>query len=195
MTAAADPKAVGAGRPGEFHDVPPPIRSSVPGVIKVSGLSFSDRVAAADPNNVQEVAASQLEISNSYYRSVLDQAKSSFRMAIIGAGIGVAFFLAAVLIAIWRNNAGAASLSAVAGGIVECVAGLNFWLYGRTAKQLDAFHRRIERTQGILLGNSISSGISQPERDRVRARIIEAAISGEAFIAASTDTPVEGNSS
>jgi hypothetical protein len=42
-----------------------------------------------------------------------------------------------------REQADAAVISAISGGISQAIAALNFWLYGRTAQQLDAFHVRL----------------------------------------------------
>jgi Cyanobacterial TRADD-N associated 2-Transmembrane domain len=129
-------------------------------------------VAQADPSNVQEVAASQLEISNSYYESVLHQAKQSFRSAIVAGGIGFAFFLAAVAFVIAREQADAAVISAISGGIAQAIAALNFWLYGKTAQQLDAFHVRLEQTQRFLLANSVCQGLADSERNAAREKLV-----------------------
>ena len=110
-----------------------------------------DSVARADPSNIQEVAASQLEISNNYYKSVLRQAQQSFRSAIVAAGVGLAFFIAALGIGLAQQRLDVAIISAVSGGIVEVISGLNFWLFGRTATQLDLFHVRLEQTQRFVL--------------------------------------------
>ena len=45
-------------------------------------------VAKANPSNIQEVAASQLAIINSYYESGLQQSQQSFKWALIWGGIG-----------------------------------------------------------------------------------------------------------
>ena len=129
-------------------------------------------VAKADPSNIQEVAASQLDISNSYYQSVLDQARQSFRSAIIAGAIGFAFFLAAVAFVLAQDEPDAAIISAISGGIAQAIAGLNFWLYGRTAQQLDAFHIRLEQTQRFLLANSVCENLESAERDAARANLV-----------------------
>jgi hypothetical protein len=40
------------------------------------------------------------------------------------------------------------------------ISGLNFWLYGRTADQLNSFHIRLEQTQKFLLANIISTKLT-----------------------------------
>jgi hypothetical protein len=131
-----------------------------------------ESVAAADPRNVQEVAASQLGFSNKYYESVLHQARLSFWCAIVAAAVGLAFFVAAVAFVLARNDIDAAVISAISGGIVQAVAGLNFWLYGRTAQQLDTFHLRLEQTQRFLIANSLCENLTAEHRDSARIDLI-----------------------
>ena len=132
-------------------------------VREIPSIDF-EQVAKADPDNIQEVAASQLNLSSRYYESVLLQARQSFRVALVSAAVGSAFFLAAVVIAIVEKNLNAATISSIGGAIVETISGLNFWLYGRTASQLDVFHIRLEQTQRYLLAFSMSRSL--PEKDR-----------------------------
>jgi hypothetical protein len=47
-----------------------------------------ERVAEANPKNIQEVAAAQAEIINSYYLNGLEQSKKSFFWSLIWGGIG-----------------------------------------------------------------------------------------------------------
>jgi hypothetical protein len=138
-------------------------------------------VARADPGNIQQVAASQLAITNSYYQRVLKQARQSFVAAVVAASGGSLFFVAAVSVGVSHKNFNAAILSALAGLIVEVISGLNFWLYGHASSQLDAFHLRLERTQHFLLANSVCESLSTPERDRIRGLLVEQ------IIAAPTD--------
>src|SRR5918998_609979 len=52
-----------------------------------------DRVAKADPKDVQEVAASQLQLMAGYHRFVVSQSSRCFFWALVGAGVGLGFFL------------------------------------------------------------------------------------------------------
>ncbi len=135
-----------------------------------------ESVARADPENIQEVAASQLALSNDYYESVLLQARRSFLAAIISAGVGLVFFVGAVVFSIVSKTLDAAVVSSLAGGIVEVIAGLNFWLYGKTALQLDAFHVRLEKTQRYLLANSVSANLPSDARSQVIADLVRAMV-------------------
>jgi hypothetical protein len=130
-------------------------------------------LATADAANTQEVAASQLQISNSYYQSVLSQARRSFTAALISAGVGFLFFLGAVIVALNSQAPSAAVISTLSGAIVEVIAGLNFWLYARTASQLETFHVRLDQTQRFLLANSVATNLSNDEqKDRSVAALV-----------------------
>ena len=115
----------------------------------VGGLaSFSlNRVAEANPEDIQSVGASNLCLLESFYTCVRNQSDESFRWALVAAGVGCAFFLFAVasLISfpIWFPDKDVSKItivSLISGSIVEVIAGLNFYLYGRTSAQLASFH-------------------------------------------------------
>ena len=130
-------------------------------------------VSNTDPENVQQVAASQLALSTSYYENVLTQARRSFIAAIISATVGLIFFIAAVSIFLIHNDLRAGTVSAISGGIVEVISGLNFWLYGRTASQLNSFHIRLDQTQKFLLANSISTKLTGEAHDAALTDLIK----------------------
>jgi hypothetical protein len=121
-------------------------------------------VAEANPSNIQEVSASALKISNSYYENVLDQAKRSFSAAIASAAFGLALFVVAVVIALLNRSIDAAIISATGGTVVEVISGLNFWLYSKTSTQLESFHRRLDQMQRYLVSNSVCMRMGDPAR-------------------------------
>jgi hypothetical protein len=148
----------------------------IPSVPIVHSFTVSQRaienVAQADPGNIQQVAASQLEITNRYYQSVLVQAQQSFRSALAAAGIGLTFFLAAIAFLLVGRQDDVSVISMLSGALVEVIAGINFWLYGRTTKQLDAYHARLERTQRFLLANSMAENLDDQTKQRARAELV-----------------------
>lgn len=142
--------------------------------------SAIERLATSEPGNISKLAASQLELSNNYYESVLKQARRSFLAAVVAATAGVALFLIGVAILEFRPHGGnAATLSAVGGGMVETVAGLNFWLFGKAAAQLDAFHLRLDRIQTFLLANSVCENIGDDTQSSVRADLVRMMAGGK----------------
>src|SRR5215471_6527825 len=104
-------------------------------------------VASLDPAKIQEVAASQVVISDVYYKNVLQHAQRLFRWALIAAGTGLIFFLVAVALLLFRESVNGALISLTSGVVLEAIAVLNFCLYGRAFNQLRAFHERLDRTQ------------------------------------------------
>jgi hypothetical protein len=130
-------------------------------------------LSKADPSNIQEVAAAQFALSNLYYENVLAQARRSFNAAVIASAIGLFFFLAAVAFAVSTNRLATSVISVIGGGIVEVIGGLNFWLYARTAIQLNSFHLRLERMQRFLLANSVSSSLEGDRRELALADLIK----------------------
>ncbi|MDN3356830.1 hypothetical protein [Actinomadura sp. DC4] len=165
MTAASNPEPYAAvSGSGVIHNV------------FMSGAI--EGVAKADPENIQQVAASQLALSNSYYQSALSQASRSFMAAIVSAGVGLLFFVSSVVFAMVSRNVSAAYISALAGGIVEVISGLNFWLFGRTASQLDTFHVRLEKMQRYLLANSVCTSLPEENRAQVIADLVKSMVDG-----------------
>jgi uncharacterized membrane protein len=131
-----------------------------------------DEIARSRPAEIQEVAASQIKLLTSFYNTVLEQARRSFRWAIIGVGVGLLFFLSAIAFLLSSQPENVATMSAVAGGLVEVIAGINFVLYAKTTAQLATFHERLERTQRFLLANSLVESLDGEPKTSTRARLV-----------------------
>jgi hypothetical protein len=130
-------------------------------------------VAGLDTAKIQEVAATQVVISEMYYKNVLQHAQRLFRWALIAAGAGLIFFLVAVALLIVQQSVNGALISLMSGGVLEALAVLNFCLYERVFTQLRGIHERLDRTQQYLLANSIcenlQGGVKQAtQRELVR---------------------------
>jgi hypothetical protein len=125
------------------------------------------RIGAADPANVQLIAASQLELLAGYHQIALAQSRRIFFWALVGSGVGLIFFVAAVAFAL---PTGIAFLS---GATVEIVAGIVFVLYGKATAQLSSFHSRLEVLQRYLLANSLCEALDGDDRNKARAALIQ----------------------
>jgi hypothetical protein len=112
-------------------------------------------VAKADPNNIQEVAASQLSIINSYYQSGLQQSQQSFKWSLIWGGIGLGFLIGAISFLLLRQPTEVAIASGIGGAFVELFAGTYLYPYKHASDQLAAFRISLESTQRLLLANSM----------------------------------------
>jgi hypothetical protein len=129
-------------------------------------------VANLDPAKIQEVAASQVVISDMYYKNVLQHSKRLFRWALIAAGTGLIFFLVAVALLLFRESINGALICLASGGVMQAVAMLNFYLYGRGFSQLRDFHERLDRTQQYLLANSICENLKGDVKQATQIELI-----------------------
>ncbi|XIA66807.1 hypothetical protein ACFIOY_13430 [Bradyrhizobium sp. TZ2] len=125
------------------------------------------RIGAADPANVQLIAASQLELLAGYHQIALAQSRRIFFWALVGSGVGLIFFVAAALSAL------PAGIAFFSGATVEIVAGIVFVLYGKATAQLSSFHSRLEVLQRYLLANSICEALDGDDRNKARAALIQ----------------------
>jgi len=133
-------------------------------------------VASLDPAKIQEVAASQLVIIDGYYKGVLQEAQQLFRWALIAAGGGLVFLLAAVSLFVAQQPASISLMSLIGGGMVEGIAVLIFLLYGRAFRELEKFHARLDRTQQYLLANSVCEKLDVQLRQTAQAKLAQAII-------------------
>jgi hypothetical protein len=108
-----------------------------------------------------------------YHQIALAQSRRSFFWAIIGAGVGLLFFLSAVAFALLTSATANALIPLLSGAIVEVVAGVVFFLYGRTTDQLSRFHSRLETLQRYLLANSICESLEGEDRAKARVSLIQ----------------------
>ncbi len=141
-------------------------------------------VAKADPNNIQEVAASQLAIVNSYYQSGLQQSQRSFHWSLIWGGIGFGFLIVAVLVLLFQQSLRVAVASGVGGVLVEVFAGTYLYLYKHASDQLAQCRSSLDNTQWLLLANSMCEQLEGEVKQTARAELVKligtAATSGQA---------------
>ena len=153
-------------------------------ILSTSGLSLTERsyfielnsslkrISNADPSNVQEGVASQLELMTIYHNLVLRQARRSFDWALISAGVGLLFFLLAVGFVLYNESQNASIISVICGSLIELISAINFYLYSKTSTQLADFQNRLDKTQSFLLANSICEGLENEHKQQVRAELV-----------------------
>lgn len=143
------------------------------GDIQISNVTqVIARLATADPSKVQEIAASQIELLIRYYDIVLVQARQSFLWALIAAGVGLGFFLAAVTFLLWQQSQQVAVISLISGARIEVISGINFYLYGKAADRMSDFQNRLNTTQRFLLANSVCEGLEGEAKQQARAALV-----------------------
>lgn len=125
-----------------------------------------------DADSVRDVAASQIELLSRFYGMSLDQADRSFFWALIASIIGFVLFIVAIGLAFTRYS-DAVMVSALAGAMVQFIAGVNFFLYSKTLSLLSLFQSRLEATQRFLLANSLCESLENERvREYTRSRLI-----------------------
>lgn len=131
-----------------------------------------EQVAQADSTNIQEVAASQLAISNSYYMSGLQQSKQSFFWSLIFAGIGIAFFCSASAVILFRQPTELAYVATIGGVVLELLSGTCFFLYRRATDQLAAFRTSLNNMEIFLLANSMCESLQGDAKVSTKTEVI-----------------------
>ncbi|MGF1522210.1 MAG: hypothetical protein ACFBSF_07835 [Leptolyngbyaceae cyanobacterium] len=135
-----------------------------------------ERLSKASPSDVQQIAASQIGLLGSYNQEVLNQAKKSFFWALVAAGVGLFFFLSALVSVVFpRENrkTEVALVSVIGGALIEVISAINFYLYGKTASQMADFQERLDRTQRFLLANSICEGLEGDAKQKARSELVQ----------------------
>jgi hypothetical protein len=150
-----------------------------------------DRLAKADPRDVQEVAASQLQLMIACHRIDLTQARRCFFWALVAAGAGLLLFVLAALSGIVGGSAAAAFALVLSGFGMEAVAALLFSLYGRSAAESRDFHVRLETVQRHIIANSICEGLHGDKKEQTRAELARkiANIHTASFLTAPPQSP------
>ena len=141
--------------------------------------------AAAQPQ-VGKMVAKHEELILHYYKDVLTQAKQSFDSAKSVARIGFWVLIGTVVYVLvtdvlaHTNKLGfsmsghektVSVIGIVSGALIEFVAGVNFWLYSRVAKQFAAFHICLERTHRYLLAYTIADQVAN-QKDEIFGKLV-----------------------
>jgi hypothetical protein len=123
--------------------------------------------------SVQEIAASQLNILNEYYNNVLSQSQRSFFFALLAAGIGLLFIIAAASFVLLNQLEQLALITGLGAALSAFVSGVNFYLYKESSSQLWDFHSRLEMTQRSLLADGLCNTIVDAnKKDETRCALI-----------------------
>ena len=102
-----------------------------------------------------------------YYGNVSGQADASFKSAKKAAWAGFGLLMLTILYVMVMDSKrisvtggiGVGSVGLIGSALVEAIAGLQFWLYGRATKQFGAFHICLERTNRYLIAYQMAQQI------------------------------------
>ncbi len=133
-----------------------------------------DRLSKAKPEDVQEIATASMSLLNAYHNEALGQSRKSFNLARVLVAVGLGFFLFAVAVLLFTSIQEITLVGVVGGAISELVAGIVFYLYGKSSEQLAESQSQLDRTQRFLLANSVCSAIEGEGRDQTRAELVRA---------------------
>jgi len=135
-------------------------------------LDDCERLARAQPSDIQEIAALLQEMILRYYSDVRAQAQQSFWAALGVAMAGIGFFVWAIWHQMTSPSGDQLALKLVAGALIQAISGTMFVLYGRATRQFGAFHACLERTNRFLLANTICEALAPSIRDEVRKQLV-----------------------
>ncbi|MFZ1387486.1 MAG: hypothetical protein WBP46_12940 [Thiolinea sp.] len=169
-----EPNETNNPRAGYFDNLVNVRQSSVAGATEKALKHLSD----APKDDVTAIASSQIELLARFYDLSLSQAGRSFRWALIASMVGLVFFVLAIVFMVWRESGQLATITMIGGALIEFIAGVNFYLYGKTLSQLSLFQGRLEVTQRFLLANSLCESLGEAWRDPTRARLINQLTTG-----------------
>src|SRR5262245_46429608 len=88
-----------------------------------------DKAGQLDGSGIHKVISPYLKMGIEYYQDGRLQADRSFRWALIASGVGTVFFFVALVLMMEAGSTSKSTISLIAGGIIEVISGLNFYLY------------------------------------------------------------------
>lgn len=110
--------------------------------------------------------------STEYYIISKRQANKSFILAIISCVLGVFIYMCGFLIVAFLDK-NITILTTISGTVVELIAGLSFWMYSKSLKQLNEYHRRLSSTEKYLTSIQMADKLESSEREKMYRWIIE----------------------
>jgi len=129
------------------------------------------------PKDVLSLMRRNVAELREYYTINKQQARNAFSAAIFVCFLGFVLFGAGVVLSyVFPSTQGAVEYSTIGGAIVEVIAGLFFWLYSKSIKQINLFHRSLQETQRFLTAIQLVEKISENGRDTAYAYIIQSVV-------------------
>ncbi len=136
-----------------------------------------EKIAQADPSSLATIVSPNLEMANSYYLNTLNQSRQSFSWALVGEGVVIAFFIAAVILFTLRLPGNASYLAplitALAGGVVQIATGVLFKFYSSASDQTAASHNRLDRIQRFFIANSACESLEGENKSTTQTALIK----------------------
>ena len=137
---------------------------------------------------IGDIVAKHEEMILHYYGDVQKQAMESFDSAKKVSKIGFCVLIATLAYTLVfdalahfnmayfttspKNSLTVGGIGVVSGLLIEFIAGVNFWLYGRAMKQFNAFHICLERTHRYLIAYKIAENIENNRKDETLEKLV-----------------------
>jgi hypothetical protein len=153
-----------------------------------SKLETCDALEKALCGDLAETVAAHERMILKYYGDVHLQATKSFdsakRVSQVGFGVLIATLLYTLVFDALAhfnmpgmkvdtsNLLTVGGIGVISGVLIEFIAGINFWLYGRAARQFNAFHICLERTHRYLIAYKMIEKISDQKRDETLEKVV-----------------------
>ena len=110
--------------------------------------------------------------STEYYIISKRQANKSFILATVSCVLGVFIYICGFLIVAFLDK-NITILTTISGTVVELIAGLSFWMYNKSLKQLNEYHRRLSSTEKYLTAIQMADKLKSSEKNWMYRFIIE----------------------
>jgi hypothetical protein len=137
-------------------------------------FSECDKIATQNIGSTQSTASILQKLSLIYYLDVRMQALLSFGSALGAAVVGMAFFFYAGWLSMSAHGASqSVNISLWAGALTQFISAVSFFLYFKAARQFATFHVCLERMNRYLLANTISDGLDDETKSKVRGALVE----------------------
>lgn len=110
--------------------------------------------------------------STEYYVISKRQANKSFTLAIISCFLGVIIYICGFLIVAILDK-DITIFTTISGTVVELIAGLSFWVYNKSIKQLSEYHKRLNSTEKYLTSIQIADKMSESSKEEMYKWLIQ----------------------
>lgn len=107
-----------------------------------------------------------------YYVINKQQARNSYSASLIMCFLGFILFSSGVAYSVYDPTNNIIQYSTFGGVIIELIAGLFFWLYSKSIKQINLFHSSLQNTEKFLTAIQLVEKISEGKRDEAYINII-----------------------
>jgi hypothetical protein len=146
-----------------------------------------DQLENALAGNLAKTVSAHERMILQYYQDVQQQATQSFEAAKMVAWVGFGVLIVTLVYvlvfdalahlnmlqdtSVPKNLLTVGGIGVVSGVLIEFIAGVNFWLYGRASKQFGAFHICLERTHRYLIAYKICEEMTD-KKDETLQKIV-----------------------